>query len=303
MTLQESLEKFYQYKRTYTKRKSSKNYYDSLSQFTKYVGNDTEIGDLKQDVITKYQIHINESSRLKDGTKHCYIKNLRIFIRWLKDEYRLDCISYKIIRLPKMPKKDYERYTDSQIKMMYDTVKCSSEWITMRNRCILTVLLDTGIRREEVRLLKTHEIDFSNRIFYIHGKGAKDRQVPFSERTEHLLREYWNICPYKNSEYAFCSRYGKQLGADAVKQFLAKLSRKLPFDVSAHRLRHSFATDYAFHYLKTYGTSCAVELSMIMGHEETKTTEIYIHIAQRMIALENRYSRINSIDWKKECPA
>lgn len=297
MTLGECLDEFYTFKRTYIKPKSAKNYFETLRLFVDYIGKDTQIEELTQKDLQKYQIYVNESNSLKGGTKTNYIKNLRIFIKWCIIEYGLSNLSYEKIRIPKLPKKQPYLYTDSEIKMMYESCICSVSWITERNRTILTILLDTGIRREEVRQIKKTDIDFQNRIFYIHGKGSKDRTVPFSNRTASLIIQFWELCPFKECIYAFCSRYGAQLGSDAVKQFLNKLNQQMPFDVSSHRLRHNFATNYALHYLKEYGTSCAIELAEIMGHEDIKTTENYVHIANKILSMQRRFNRMDNITW------
>lgn len=297
MNLAECLDEFYTYKRTYIKPKSAKGYYETLRLFVDYTGKDTQIEDLTQKDLQRYQIKVNESKSIKAGTKTCYIRNLRIFICWCIEEYSLTNIQYQKIRIPKPPKKQIYLYTDNDIKMMYEACKTSVEWLTMRNRTILTVLLDTGVRREEIRNIKKNDVDLQHNWFYVHGKGSKDRTVPFSKRSECLISDLWDICPYKDSEYAFCGRYGGQLGTDAIKQFLNKLNQKVPFELSSHRLRHNFATNYALHYLREYGTSCAVELAAIMGHEDTKTTENYVHIAHTVISMERRYSRMDNIQW------
>lgn len=297
MRLSECLDDFIIYKRTYIKPKSAKNYYETLHLFVDYTGKDTQIEEMTQRDLQKYQIDLNESKSLKAGTKTCYVRNLRIFIKWCSEEYDLNNVDYKKIRIPKPPKKEIYLFSDSDIKMMYGACMTSVEWITVRNRTILTVLLDTGVRRDEIRNLKKSEIDFSHNWFYVHGKGSKDRTVPFSNRTLMLLNLLWNICPYKECEYAFCGRCGGQMGYDAVKQFLHKLNHKMPFEVSSHRLRHNFATNFALHYLREFGTSCAVELADIMGHEDVKTTEQYVHIAHRILSMERRYSRMDEIKW------
>ncbi len=297
MTLCECLDEFYTHKRTYIKPKSAKNYFETLHLFVDYTGKDTLIEDMTQKNLQKYQISVNESRKLKAGTKSCYIRNLRIFVKWLIEEYGLTNIDYKKIRVPRPPKKEIHLYTDEEIKKMYNACETSVEWITARNKTILTVLLDTGMRRDEIRLLKKIDVDLQNKWFYVHGKGSKDRTVPFSNRTLKLLNNLWTLCPYKECEFAFCGRFGSQMGQDAVKQFLFKLNKIMPFEVSSHRLRHNFATNFALHYLREYGTSCAVELADIMGHEDTKTTENYIHIAHRIISMEKRYSRMDNIEW------
>lgn len=297
MNIGQCLDEFYTFKRTYIKPKSAKNYFETLHLFVDYIGKDTQIEELTQSDLQRYQIHINESKALSGGTKTCYIRNLRIFIKWCIEEYGLSNLTEKKIKIPRLPKKQIRLYTDNEIKKMYELCECSVPWITLRNRTILIVLLDTGVRRDEIRSLKVSDIDFQNRWFYVHGKGSKDRIVPFSERTKVLLNQLWEICPYKKREYAFLGRYGHQLGEDAVKQFLHKLNHLMPFEVSSHRLRHNFATNYALHYLEEYGTSCAVELADIMGHEDTKTTENYVHIAHKQLSMKRRYSRMDTITW------
>ncbi len=60
-----------------------------------------------------------------------------------------------------------------------------------RNRIVLEVLYDTGIRAAEMAALKAHDFDLDGGYLTVRsGKGAKDRVVPVSERVCHMLKEY-----------------------------------------------------------------------------------------------------------------
>ena len=71
--------------------------------------------------------------------------------------------------------------------------------------------------------------------------------------------------------------------------------KKLPFDLSSHKLRHNFATNYCVDNLRKNGNSCVYDLSILMGHESMETTKKYEHFAHELLAVEDNHSHLDKV--------
>lgn len=139
------------------------------------------------------------------------------------------------------------------------------------------------------------DINIDNMIILVHGKGNKERFVPLGKMSLQLLQSYSNICPYHN-EYVFCNKDGSKLTTNAVKKFMNKLKRDTGLaNLSSHKLRHNFATNYCLDMLKNKGLVDIYKLSAILGHEDVETTKIYLHIAEKLLAASGFDSHLDSI--------
>ncbi len=107
------------------------------------------------------------------------------------------------------------------------------------------------------------------------GKGKKDRYTLLSSKTLELLRTYFK--EYKPKEYLFEGQEGGGYTARSVQAFFQEICKKVGIKkkVSVHTLRHSFAT-----HLLENGTDLRY-IQVLLGHESSKTTEVYTHITTK----------------------
>ncbi len=155
-------------------------------------------------------------------------------------------------------------------------------------------MLDSGLRQNEVCLLKTCDVDMSRQILKVFGKGEKERFVPLGNMSRQFLREYFAKCPY-HKKYVFCSKNGSQITRNAVKLFMNKLAAQLPFEFGSHRLRHNFATNFLIDQYNEKGSMDIYALLTILGHEDVKTTERYLHIANQVIYSTSHVSHLDKV--------
>ena len=144
----------------------------------------------------------------------------------------------------------------------------------LKHRSILTLGLSCGLRISEVINLKWENLDRERNILnIINGKGKKDRCVILNDNLIHLLSEYW--LEYKSKIYVFNGQGLKsQYSTSSIQQLIKK---HIGSKESFHVLRHAYAT-----YALDNGTELAA-LSKSMGHNNTKTTEIYFHVTNRSL--------------------
>jgi integrase/recombinase XerD len=146
----------------------------------------------------------------------------------------------------------------------------------LKHKAILSLIYSAGLRRGELINMKINDID-SGRMYVIirQGKGRKDRYSILSEKVLELLRRY--VKQYKPVEWLFEGQFGGQYGASSIQHILkdAVALSKIRKKVTVHTLRHSFAT-----HLLEHGVDIRY-IQELLGHQSSKTTEIYTHITQR----------------------
>lgn len=294
ITLNDALQEFlFQKKLAGLKQGSITNYDVTISLMIREIGLDISLEDLTYDAVTSYVLSLYDKS-ITRGTACSYIRNIRIFLRWVYTEYGLSFDPAKI-KPPRSPKKNVHIYSDSEIRLLFSSISTSIPWITARNRAIVALMIDSGLRQCEVCSLLKADIDWDRHIMKVSGKGSKDRMVPAGAMALAFLTNYMDMCAYPDCQYVFVDRRGKQLSGNAVRLFVYRLEATLPFPISSHKLRHNFATNYCIDHVRQTGKSDVYDLSILMGHESIETTKRYEHFAHEIIAAENSISHLDSV--------
>lgn len=145
-----------------------------------------------------------------------------------------------------------------------------------KHKCLIAVIYSCGLRRSEAINLKIEDIDSKRMQVKIRkAKGNKDRYLPLATKTLAYLREYYKA--EKPKTYLFEGNAGEQYSETSVYNVIKNSARDAGIGkrVYPHILRHSFAT----HNLEQ-----GMDLRFIqelLGHESSKTTEIYTHVSQK----------------------
>ena len=266
-------------------------YKEFVGYFIKFLGNDFLIDDLSETCVKKYIAFILDKD-LSVNTKATYIRHLKIFLKWLESCYDID-IKAKCIKVPKTTKKHLYIYSQEDIVLIFQSIRCNPAWVTVRNQCIIALMLDSGLRQSEVCNLHYKDFVFKNSIVKVKGKGNKERFVSFGNTTKSFLQKYIKACPFDTKDYLFLTSSGKPITTNTIKMLVYKLNNRLPFEVSSHKLRHNFATNYILDQYKERGDVDIYQLKSLMGHSDIETTENYLHIANEFIASNNSISHLD----------
>ena len=178
---------------------------------------------------------------------------------------------------PKMGKRLPVFVDKNHLELLFDQIGFPADYPGKRNRTILEVLYQTGMRRAELIGLIIKDIDFSQHHIKVMGKGGKERLIPFGGALKLSLQEYLD---QRNREFTsdynsplFLTNKGKKLYPklvyNLVKRYLAKITtieQKSP-----HVLRHSFAT-----HLSDNGADLNA-IKALLGHASLSATQIYTH--------------------------
>lgn len=152
----------------------------------------------------------------------------------------------------------------------------------LKHRVLFGLLYGCGLRCFEARNIQLPDIDFDRKMLHVRqGKGKKDRYVPISQLLCQWLNEYitfentdvwlFNGRPNGQAGGDFDARYS-QRGIQWVVKHAAKQAGIVK-NVSAHTLRHTFAT-----HLLEDGLDI-VSIKELLGHSRIETTLIYLHVA------------------------
>lgn len=292
MTLKTAMDEFlFSKKLAGLSPKTITSYREAILPAVRQIGTDISLSDVTYEKTATYIMTLYDRP-LSRASVSSYVRNIRIFLRWVYAEYELPFNPAKL-KVPKSPKKVVHIYNDDEIKLIFDLIETSEAWITKRNRAVIALMLDSGLRQSEICQLMKAAIDRERMIMKVTGKGAKDRMVPLGKFARTLLDQYLESCPYKTVSYVFCDRRGNQMSNNAVKLFVSKLQHKLPFQLSSHRLRHNFATNFCIDHVRETGKTDVYDLSILMGHESIETTKKYEHFAHEIIAAENNISHLD----------
>jgi site-specific recombinase XerD len=174
----------------------------------------------------------------------------------------------------------YPRKTNylPQILSVQETHRLILSIKNLKQKAAIQITYSCGLRISEVVNIQVHHIDGDRNLLLVKGaKGFKDRYVPIPEATLHLLRNYYK--QYHPKNYLFEGQFG---GAYAVRSLQLTFIRACRMSgiikkVTPHCLRHSRLT-----HLKEAGVDI-YELKEIAGHNNIKTTEIYLHLAKQTL--------------------
>lgn len=272
--------------------KTVTDYRDTLRPFLAFIGPERQLEALR---LADVQLYISKLLKrpLSRATRASYIRQLKIFLRWSEEELGLSCDARKI-RVPKAPRREVRIYSPDEVFLIFDSVQAESAWMTARNRAVIALMYDSGLRQAEVCSLLRSRLSFSDNRMIVRGKGDKERTVPMGSRTRQYIQEYISLCPYEGDRL-FLDRYGNPLTCNAVKLMVSRLSDLVPFELSSHKLRHNFATNYCVDHMEQEGRVDIYKLMYIMGHEDIKTTERYLHFAYEILASKGHISHLDKL--------
>jgi integrase/recombinase XerD len=151
----------------------------------------------------------------------------------------------------------------------------------IKHRTMLSLIYSCGLRRSELLGLRATDIDPVRMVIMIRqAKGRKDRMVPLSPKILGLLREYYSY--FRPQKWLFegriaGERYDERTLGMVLKTAVEKAGIRK--SVTLHWLRHSYAT----HLLES-GTDLRY-IQEILGHNSSRTTEIYTHVSTRSIQM------------------
>lgn len=268
----EILNKIEKYERWLNNKRYSqstiKTYTQALRSFLKF-HSQKQIQEICNDDIIEYNTKYILSHNLSATYQNQVVNAIKLFFSKIEGTQ----IQIEQIERPKRAKLLPNVLSKEEVKMILNAL------VNTKHIAMLSLIYSCGLRRSELINLKPNDIDSNRKIIIIRqGKGRKDRIAPLSEKIIDMLRRYY--IGYKPQTWLFegqikGTKYDERSLATVLKHALAKTNIKKP--VSLHWLRHSYAT-----HLLEAGTDLRY-IQEILGHQSSKTTEIYTHVSTKNI--------------------
>lgn len=208
------------------------------------------------------------------------LSSLRSFYRYSNEYIGTKGNPFLYIKSPKAPRRipEFLFYDEMDAFLSsFDIEEASG----LRNRAMFELMYACGLRVSEVVNLHLQDIDFTDRILHILGKGDKERLVPFYEEASDLLKRYLrevrtSWMKKNNHSIVFVNQHGTGLTTRGVQYLMQKQADtlKMSVHIHPHMFRHSFAT-----HLLDNGADLRV-VQELLGHSSLSTTQIYVHVSQ-----------------------
>ena len=224
------------------------------------------MGDLTKAMIDDYMMYLVEKRGVSVSTQNTAINAIKFY---LEQVHKGERTFYYVDR----PAKDRllpSVLSEEEIQKLLWAAQ------NIKHRCIMFLLYSGGLRISELLNLKWQDVDEHRMIIYIRGgKGRKDRITLLSKLALDYLKHYLGL--YEPKEWLFEGPGGGQYSSRSVNRFIHRYCHLAGIrrHVSAHTLRHSFAT-----HLLERGTDLRY-IQTLLGHESSRTTERYTHVTKR----------------------
>jgi site-specific recombinase XerD len=246
------------------------------------------IEDWTQVGLNELQAYMAELDRRKQkpSTRNRKAYAIKTFFAFLLEGGYIDSKPSDRLVAPKIPGKEPRYLTEEEYNAMLAQITNN------RDRAIVVLFLQTGLRLAEVTGLAVGDIDLPRRIskhpedvglVRLRRKGGKGVYLPLNwkacEALKSWLKERERLArrKYTTTDALFLSKYGEKLSERGIQRVVKKYLKRAGIEgATAHSLRHTSAT----HYLAKGGDIRSVQ--EMLGHESLETTQIYLSLAKKV---------------------
>jgi integrase/recombinase XerC len=256
-------------------------YTRDLLQFKEYIRDNTENISFDARLIDADQIRnwiVTLLDRQMSSTSvNRKLSSLRSFSKYLIKQGIVEKNPLQLVPGPKMGHVLPYFVREKEITQLLDGDIFQDDFEGVRDRLIVELFYETGIRRAELIGIKQMDVDFEMMQLKVNGKRNKQRLIPFAERLKQMMTDYMELrrnTMENGSECFFVRKDGKPLSPSIVYRIVKKSLSGIPTlsKRSPHVLRHSFATSM----LNNGAELNAVK--ELLGHSSLASTSIYTHI-------------------------
>jgi len=264
-----------------------------IGHFIKFIQGEKLADDVRE--LTNNHIRLFLSSlqgRCQPSTINGYYRVLRAFFNWLVAEDVLKRSPLNNIKPPRIPKSKPQPFSKQDIENLL--ILCSGDkFLDVRNRAIILLFLDTGLRLSELANIQLKDVDFDRETIRVMGKGAKERVVRMGKTVQKALLRYLLTrddhydCLWVTEERRPLQRNGVQI---AIKR-LCKRAEITDATPGPHTFRHTAAISY----LRNGGGEFT--LQNMLGHSTLQMTRRYVSSlgAEDMIVVHKKASPVDNL--------
>ena len=228
-----------------------------------------------------FQYHLKEDRNNCGGSinrKTFTLKSYSHFLRLMDVPQAHKLPFYDVLKIRQGYRNRPNALTIKQIKSLFESIDRNTI-LGIRDYALYALMYQTGLRVGEVHTLNLDSIDLERQLLSVIGKGNKPRQLHLTQEMCQILSEYLAVREFfynsQRSTAFFLSKKGNRLAIrtmeDNIKKIFHKANFYVPFNVTCHTLRHSFAS-----HLNDKDVEILV-IQSLLGHSSPRSTEPYIH--------------------------
>lgn len=251
----------------------------------------SRLEDIIPNHIRLYLVQLKDKH--KPSSVHGHYRHLRRFFNYLAEEEIIPKSPMATVHPPRVPKVIIQPFSQQQIRDLL--LLCNDSTLTgARNKALILLLLDTGLRKSEAAGLDLADIDIEKERIKVMGKGAKERIVRIGKGTQRALVRY----AVKRRDLGFAGPWlwvsyeGKRMtpgGLSMIMRVLGKRAGMSGVRCSLHTFRHTFATQALINGADRWA------VQSLLGHEKDAMTRHYQETIRNSIAAEE-HARFSPVD-------
>jgi integrase/recombinase XerC len=254
-------------------------YRQRLARFTAWLG----IRPITRTTLRGYLKSLQEEE-LSPVTRAAYFRDVTVLCSWLAEEQILVPNHAKKLA-PKVPKRLPASYSVAHIEQLLAVC-------TLRDRAMIILLLDTGLRAGELCSLRRHAVHPHTGRFEVIGKGDKLRACWCGPYARIVLATY--LASRRDaSPWLWPNRYGQPITRNGLYQLIRRAAIRAGIRGDVRRLVHSFRASFAKHYVQQGGD--LESLRRLLGHESIQMAAYYAQLDDDELAA--RKAAVNPLAW------
>lgn len=228
--------------------------------------------EVTSEIIRNYLDELKDSGHSQGGV-HSYFRTLRALMNWAWDEYDIESRNpVDKIKCQDRRPEPIPGITIAEVGLMLE--QCKHNKFPERDRALIAVLIDTGIRRTELMSLTMADIELDRNLLIIrHGKGNKFRQVYIGKECKKLLRKYLaRLEDVRPTDSLWLTNEGDSLSICGARSILRRTQRAAGLERihDFHDFRRCFAIER-----KRNGDD-DITISRALGHSSLEVTKRYL---------------------------
>jgi len=220
--------------------------------------------------IREFLLSLREA-KLSPSTVHIYYRSLKTFFKWLVAEGFTTKSPMDNIRPPRLPNMIIRPFSRQDIDNLL--LLCSStSFLDLRNRAMVLVFIDTGLRLFELADIQLSNVNFDTETIKVMGKGSKERVVRIGRTAQKALLKYL-LSRNDSHPCLWVTEERRPMTRGGIKILIKRLCQRAGITDArpgAHTFRHSFAINF----LRNGGSEFA--LQVMLGHSTLHMTRKYV---------------------------
>jgi site-specific recombinase XerD len=222
-------------------------YLQSANQLVAYLhraGMPTVATRITREHVESFMVHLQ--GRVKPRSVALRYRSLQQLFRWLLEEREISADPMANMRPPHVPDQPVPVIPADSVRRLLGACE-GTGFEERRDSAILTVLLDTGIRRAEAAGLRVVDVDFEHSTLLVTGKGNRQRLVPMGATTAQAIDRYLRARrrhPNANASALWLGRQGALRDTGIVQMIKRRSAQAGIPKLHAHQFRHTFAHEW-----------------------------------------------------------